>query len=238
LTELRVVLCDLDDTLFDHHGTTRIALDVVRGVDASLGSWTLDELDARHRVLLEALHVEVLAGTLSIEEARLTRFSQLLADAECSDVSSRAPAVARCYREAYERAWRAVPGAIDVLRLLKAAGLPVIVVTNNNVAEQQLKIARVGLQEYIDGLITSEETGSCKPDRAIFACALERAGVQPAEAVMFGDAWATDIEGALGAGIRPVWLNRFGQTSRNPAVAEVTSLVPAAATVEVLRRGV
>jgi putative hydrolase of the HAD superfamily len=41
-----------------------------------------------------------------------------------------------------------------------------------------------------------------------------------------GDAWATDIEGARAAGVRPVWLNRFGALSRDPAVAELQALEP------------
>jgi FMN phosphatase YigB (HAD superfamily) len=54
---------------------------------------------------------------------------------------------------------------------------------------------------------------------------------------MIGDAWTIDIEGALRAGIRPVWLNRFGQSSPNASVAEVTSLTPASDTFALLTSG-
>jgi putative hydrolase of the HAD superfamily len=43
---------------------------------------------------------------------------------------------------------------------------------------------------------------------------------------MVGDAWATDIEGARAAGVRPIWLNRFGVTSPDPAVQEIGRLDP------------
>ena len=56
------------------------------------------------------------------------------------------------------------------------------------------------------------------------------------DAVMLGDAWATDIEGALASGIRPVWLNRFGKTKPNDSVVELTSLEPVDKAVELLLR--
>ena len=238
MCKVRAVLCDLDDTLFDHRSATRMALAVVRDREPALARWTLDVLDTRHRELLERLHIEVLAGRLSIENARLQRFRALLEAAACEDVPSRAPDIARIYRDAYERSWHAVPGAIELLRLIKREGLCVVVVTNNNVLEQQMKLEQVGLKAYVDHLVASEEVGCCKPEQAIFDCALSRAGVVPAEAVMLGDAWATDIEGALGAGIRPVWLNRFGQTSRDATVAEIASLTPVEGAFAALRRGV
>ena len=74
--------------------------------------------------------------------------------------------------------------------------------------------------------MTSEEVGVSKPDPRIFQEALDRARAEPPDAVMLGDAWATDIEGALASGIRPVWLNRFGETRPIGSVVELTSLEP------------
>jgi len=50
----RTLLCDLDDTLFDHSGATREALAVVRAQTAAFQRWSLDEFDRHHRVVLEA----------------------------------------------------------------------------------------------------------------------------------------------------------------------------------------
>jgi putative hydrolase of the HAD superfamily len=47
-----------------------------------------------------------------------------------------------------------------------------------------------------------------KPHPSIFAAALQRLGVTAAEAVMVGDSFRHDIEGALAAGMRAVLLNR------------------------------
>src|SRR4029453_16037685 len=106
---------------------------------------------------------------------------------------------------------------LPLLRALKHAGIQTAIVTNNIVSEQRMKIDRCGFTPYVDALVTSEEVGVQKPGAGLFQPPRERPGGSPGEAVMLGDAWATDIEGARGAGVRAVWLNRTGAPARDPA---------------------
>jgi HAD superfamily hydrolase (TIGR01662 family) len=222
----RAVLFDLDDTLFDHHRATLVALEAVRATEPALAVWSMDELDRRHRVVLEAWHQEVLAGRATIDRARVSRFAALIRDAGGRDADDRAATLAIAYRSTYETAWFTVAGARALLEGIAADGIRVAIVTNNVLVEQQLKLRRCDLAGLAGPLVTSEEVGVQKPDPKIFAIALERVGVAPDEAVMVGDAWNTDIEGARRAGIRPVWLNRFGALSPDTAVAELSSFEP------------
>jgi HAD superfamily hydrolase (TIGR01509 family) len=230
-----VLLCDLDDTLFDHDRATRDALADLRLNYQVLSQWSLDELDRRHRHLLETLHVEVLAGRSSIDDARRERFGQLLTQAGVHDPVA-AATLAATYREVYAANWQPVPGALSLLKAIRGAGHIVVVVTNNGVAEQQLKLARCGIGAWIELMVTSEEVGVSKPAPEIFEHALARVGAAPADAVMLGDAWAADVEGARGAGITPVWFNRHGRPSPDTTVAELFSLEPASDAMAVLRR--
>lgn len=216
---MAVLLCDLDDTLFDHQHATRAALAVLQAQDARLQQWSLDELKRRHHLLLEQYHQEVLAGRLTIDQARERRFAALVGGGE-------AVALARAYRDAYLTDWREVQGAADLLRALRAQGWPIVIVTNNLVSEQRLKLARIGLSPLVDHLVTSEEVGVAKPEPEIFEHALARVGAAAPDAVMLGDAWSADVEGARRLGIRPVWLNRSGAASPDPTVAEVAALHP------------
>ena len=150
-----VLLCDLDDTLFDHEGATRDALEHLRGGYQVLTQWSLDELDQRHRVLLEAIHLDVLNGRLTIDEARRERFGRLLTQAGLDDPAATAT-LAAAYREAYASHWQPVPGAIEFLRAVRAAGYAIVIVTNNGVAEQQLKLARCGF-DVLNGRLTIDE---------------------------------------------------------------------------------
>jgi putative hydrolase of the HAD superfamily len=73
-----------------------------------------------------------------------------------------------------------------------------------------------------------------KPDPRIFEIALARAGVGPAEAVMVGDSWENDIQGARAAGVRAVWFNRNDAAVADPAVPAITSLEPAESVLAVI----
>lgn len=223
----RVLLSDLDDTLFDHAYATRSALAAMRATAPAFDVWTPSELEDRHRGVLDVLHLEVLAGRLTVDEARVERFRQLLEAAGADRAAAVAIDIARGYRDAYQRARQPVPGALAFLQHVRRAGAQVVIVTNNVVREQRQKLAGCGLTDYVDVLVTSEEVGVAKPDKRIFDAALAAVGARPASAVMFGDAWATDIEGARAAGIRPVWFNRFGAASPDPSVAMLASLEPA-----------
>ena len=61
-----------------------------------------------------------------------------------------------------------------------------------------------------------------KPDRRIFEAALSTAGARADQSTMLGDSWSSDVLGAEGAGIRPVWFNRFGLP--RPAGSRATEL--------------
>src|SRR5262245_20076142 len=122
---ISVVLSDLDDTLFDHTLATRTALQLVRSSVPGLDAWSTDELHARHAEMLEVLHVEVVAGRMAIDEARIERFRRLLVAGGIDGAGEHAPAVARRYRQEYEIASQPVAGAVELLTLLKRAGAPI-----------------------------------------------------------------------------------------------------------------
>lgn len=233
---LRGVLFDLDDTLFDHDYATLSALSVVRAEEPAFAAWSVDAFAGRHSEVLEAMHVEVLTGRRSIEASRAERFRRLLAEALDAEVANgRASELAQRYRAAYEAAWRPVPGAVPLLTALRAAGFPVAIVTNNLIAEQVQKLRHCALDVFVDALVTSEEVGVAKPEIGIFAAALDRLRLDATDVVMVGDAWGTDIAGAIGAGIRPIWFNRRAASSPNPSVVELNALEPTEHVVEVIR---
>lgn len=222
-----VLLCDLDDTLFDHQHATRSALARLQASDARLQAWPLEDLKKRHHILLEQYHQEVLAGRLSVDAAREQRFQALVGGGE-------AAGLAQAYREAYTTDWQEVAGAAALLSAMRARGWAIAIVTNNIVSEQRTKLARLGLAPLVDHLVTSEEVGVSKPHAGIFEHALARTSMTPADAVMLGDAWPADVEGARAIGIRPVWLNRYGTTSPDPSVAELRALMPVDEAVRVI----
>lgn len=200
---LQAVLFDLDDTLYDHQHCSRSALAALRAALPSLQPVTLAELERGHSDLLDKYHAGVLAGTLTLDTARLARFNELLGRYGLTDPGTIAAAV-RLYRETYVRSERLVPGTLALLEQLRAAGLKIGLVTNNPVDEQMRKLEQLGLLPLFDALAISEAVGSAKPDPRIFAYVLDQLGCAADAAIMVGDSWPSDVLGAHAAGIRAV----------------------------------
>lgn len=98
----------------------------------------------------------------------------------------------------------------DTMQVLKAVRTRFTtgIVTNGFNRMQYAKIKKYGLAEAVDFCLVSEEVQSHKPDQRIFEIALEKAGNFPAEQVLFvGDNPVNDIEGALHAGLQPIFFD-------------------------------
>jgi putative hydrolase of the HAD superfamily len=203
---VKAVLFDLDDTLFDHRGCARDALEAVQASQPCFREMPFSDLEQAHARFLEELHREVMTGRLPLDAARQERFRRLFGVAGVTAADGLAGLAASMYRARYAAARRAVAGAAAVLRLVRARAR-VGIVSNNLLEEQREKLEVCGLDGFIDVLVVSEEAGVAKPDPAIFGLALERLGCTAADAVMIGDSWTADIAGARAAGIRAIWLN-------------------------------
>jgi putative hydrolase of the HAD superfamily len=225
---VRTVLFDLDDTLFDHRGSVVRGLEALREGEPLLRRWPVERLARRYQQLLDQISPGQPGAPATHGEARTERFRRLCLDLGGSDDLAEAGRWSERYREAYQAARRPVPGVPALLRALHGR-TQVGIVTNNHTLEQVGKLQHLGLSDWIDFMVTSEDAGFSKPDLRIFELALYRAGCGPLEAVMVGDTWATDIVGAAVRGIPAVWLNRG--PGRRPTglrgVVEVRALAPA-----------
>jgi len=225
----RAVLVDLDDTLFDHRASARRALASAAACDPVLGAVAFDTLEARHRLILEDLHARVLDGRMTVDEARALRFRTLIEEQGGTCDDSQLDRITAAYRAAYQSGWTCLAGARDLLAEIRRRDARIAIVTNNIVSEQVAKLKRLDLETFVDALVVSEAVGVSKPAAGIFAHALAELGAAASDAVMLGDSWSADIEGARGAGLRAVWFNprRLPRPAPRPEVAEVQSLEPA-----------
>ena len=71
-------------------------------------------------------------------------------------------------------------------------------------------VHKLGLEEYLDFIVTPYDAGADKPDPKIFKAALVKAGVTAKEAIYIGDQYKVDILGAISAGIQPLLVDRYG----------------------------
>jgi putative hydrolase of the HAD superfamily len=224
----------MDDTIFDHSMTCRRALTALRRTEPRLRGSSLQSVWHEYQRLLDLVQPDVLAGRVTVQQARIERFRRLAGFCGTEVSVDEATDFSRRYRAHYQELRRTVPGVRQVLERLHGRAV-LGVVTNNEVAEQEEKLDHFGLRPLIDFMIVSAGVGVAKPDPGIFRLALERAGALPGETVMIGDSWRSDIVGARNTGIRPVWFNRFHLSPPDPwPVPELDSFRSPARTEAVL----
>ena len=99
------------------------------------------------------------------------------------------------------------------------------ILTNGFIGLQRAKIERYGFANHVDFTLVSEEAGLHKPDKRVFLAALKMAGqVQPTQALFVGDNLLTDIQGALAAGITPIFMNPDNDIDAPSGVVKIRRL--------------
>lgn len=203
----RAVIFDLDGTLMD---TSR---EICTALGATLRHAGLPALDKPAveamigkgvRVLVERALARVGANGVDIE-GFLDRF-----EAE--------------YEAVVGTDSRLFPGALEGMRRLKAAGLPMGVVTNKPRLFTQKLLGQVGATPFLSAVVSGDDgfTRKPAPDMLLAACA--RMGTQPTATLMVGDS-DNDIAAARAAGC-PVWCVPYGYNEgKAPAMLACDRLV-------------
>ncbi len=93
------------------------------------------------------------------------------------------------------------PGVLDVFALLEARQIPIGVVTSKGSDSALPALARFGLDERLEMLVTFEDTETHKPDPAPLLLAAERLGLAPETCWYVGDS-THDLIAARAAGMR------------------------------------
>jgi putative hydrolase of the HAD superfamily len=99
---------------------------------------------------------------------------------------------------------RRVPGMFELARDLAAASIPVAIVSNSEGRLAEL-VAEIEPDARFGVIADSGKLGFEKPDPRIFQFAAEQIGVEARHLVHVGDAWETDVRGALDVGAKAVW---------------------------------
>lgn len=103
------------------------------------------------------------------------------------------------YREIYAPEIRPVEGLVDLLRRLRAAGIPCAVGSSGMKANVDFVLDTCNIREYFAAQVSGDMVSRCKPDPEIYLKAAKALGINPSECVIFEDAPA-GIEAARRAG--------------------------------------
>ena len=112
------------------------------------------------------------------------------------------------------------PYVIPLMTELRKRGLLIAVMTDLTAHIQHRKTLKLGLAEYINILVTSEEVGEEKPSHKAFDILIKKALLSPSEMLMIGDSVEKDIKGANEAGLRSLLFSPELQDSMNKKCLE------------------
>jgi FMN hydrolase / 5-amino-6-(5-phospho-D-ribitylamino)uracil phosphatase len=71
-------------------------------------------------------------------------------------------------------------------------------------------LGKIGIAHFFERTVAARHVGALKPDPAIFHKVIEGTDLQAHEVVYVGDDPLLDIEGARGAGMQAIWIDRQG----------------------------
>jgi putative hydrolase of the HAD superfamily len=97
-----------------------------------------------------------------------------------------------------------LPGAKELLSWLKENKITIAVATGSETAEAKKKLKSTGLFEYIDHLITPNDTDTMKPDPDFYLLALKLAKAEYQNAIVIGDHTKEDLEPAKKIGLATI----------------------------------
>jgi 2-haloacid dehalogenase len=110
--------------------------------------------------------------------------------------------------EAFHRRWPEmlageIPGTVEVLAELRAAGVRLVALSNWSAEMFPVALERFEFLGWFEGIVISGEVGVNKPDRRIFDRFIKQFGIEP-EAAVFVDDSPANVEVAAGLGFRAI----------------------------------
>ena len=213
-----VLFIDLDNTLYDFSGNSDEAYRAVyalmeydRWFDSYEHYYSIFE---EYNLKLWALYAK---GEISKEYLNAERYAHPL---RVVGVPEADVLGARFWNEAMQRlplGNRLMPHAREALEYLRPR-YRMYILSNGFAELQARKMKSADIANYFDGVVLSEDIGVNKPHPAIFEHALRVADVSASEALMIGDNYEVDIEGACAVGIDQIFYNVGNVTlnSRKP----------------------
>jgi putative hydrolase of the HAD superfamily len=207
----RHLFFDLDHTLWDFEANSKATLKELHTA-LHLNERGVNDFDLFHKNYLqhnEKLWERYRNGYIKQEELRIKRMWLSLLDFKIAD-DELAQELSIRFLDLLPTRTILFPYTKEILGYLTGRGYILHLITNGFEKTQHNKLMYSGLISFFKEIITSEGSGSLKPNKEIFEFALTKASAKTGESIMIGDSIEVDILGARNAGIDQVYVNHLG----------------------------
>jgi len=122
------------------------------------------------------------------------------------------PIIEELYWKHFYESMVCYKGVREFIEWNKQQGKKIGILTDYETQYQIVKLKHLGILDYIDVIVTSEEVGIEKPSVQMFQTILHKLKLQPENVIMIGDNYKKDIEGANQIGIYGYYYTSFKNT--------------------------
>ncbi|NEW07793.1 HAD family hydrolase [Paenibacillus sp. SYP-B3998] len=224
---MKLILFDLDDTLFDFTRTWNVVLKMMFAEHAATKKYETEAFFAAFQKKSDELYYLYEQRSCSIEAYRNRRLIETLADYQYRMTDEEATAFNLDFVNRYVISLQPEPEVLEMLQRLEEKYL-LGIITNGPHDMQEGKIERLGLEGLFPAkqVWISNVVGIAKPDPRIYQLALDYFNVKAEEALFVGDSWEADVAGPIRVGMKAIWLNKYGKPPKDDVepLATVTRL--------------
>ncbi|HEY4964452.1 MAG TPA: HAD family phosphatase [Candidatus Saccharimonadales bacterium] len=116
--------------------------------------------------------------------------------------------VTSVYNDLKENHVSADPDLLDLLNDLKSRNIPMAVATSASRQSTNNKLRILGLDDFFDEVITTDDIKEHKPHPESYLAALQRLGASPAKSIVFEDS-AAGIQAGNAAGAKVIGITKY-----------------------------
>jgi HAD hydrolase, family IA, variant 1 len=202
---IKAVILDLDDTLYSYSELNE------QGI-SKICKYTCQKLKIKKEKFYEAFDKAKKDVKITLEGVASSHNRLLYCQKTLENLNENPFSIAL---EMYEIYWQHIlknmklnANVLEVLKFCKHKKIKIGICTDLTVHIQHRKIRKLGIDEYVDAIVTSEEVGVEKPDFKMYNKILEKLDVTPGEALFVGDSLKKDVLGSMEYGMKALWYSK------------------------------
>lgn len=197
---------DLDDTLHEFRKASAQASQSVFEVIHSHTDVNIESLKSSYSEILQSATADAFTDGRTSTDYRRDRFTRLLQAHGINELGQEDHYIAHLlgvYKSSLGSSLTLKAGALSFLQALKQRGKKIVVVTEGPTDAQEWTIRELGLEPYVDVLVTTNEAGCSKVD-GLFGVMLDKFEIHSEDLIYFGDDAIRDTQASQKEGILAV----------------------------------